>query len=466
MKLTSKHCKLVADTYTPVSAYLKLRYVFPNSYLLESADRHSAENSTSYLAFNPLSSVWVDTNYNVHTYKHKSKTGSTKAFENKPQVVANVEAYFKEHKVENPNKAFQNGFFGMMTFESLSLFEDIKYHFDSDYKIPLLHYTLFQNVLVFNHFTHTAELYCFTEDGSDNLQEVTEMLDIKTFPSYSIAVDKERSCSNSDEQFMQSVARGKKACRMGDVFQVVLSREFSRGYRGDEFNVYRSLRSVNPSPYMFYFDFSEFKLLGSSPESQVKKEKDEVVISPIAGTVKRSGQDEEDKQQAEKLMLDQKEAAEHVMLVDLARNDLSKIASNVEVSKMRELHYYSHVIHLVSTVKGKLRQDIGPLSVIGETFPAGTLSGAPKFRALEIIRDEEQKPRRMYGGTVGFIGLNGDVNSAIFIRSAICENQKILYRAGAGIVDGSTLEGELNEVQHKVGALEKAIEMANENFAG
>ena len=295
MKLTSKHCKLVADTYTPVSAYLKLRDVFPNSYLLESADRHSAENSTSYLAFNPLSSVWVDTDYKVHTYKHKSKRGSTKAFENKPQVVANVEAYFKEHKVENPNKAFQNGFFGMMTFESLSLFEDIKYHFDSDYKIPLLHYTLFQNVLVFNHFTHTAELYCFTEDGSDNLQEVTEMLDIKTFPSYSISVDKERSCSNSDEQFMQSVARGKKACRMGDVFQVVLSREFSRGYRGDEFNVYRSLRSVNPSPYMFYFDFSEFKLLGSSPESQVKKEKDEVVISPIAGTVKRSGQDEEDK---------------------------------------------------------------------------------------------------------------------------------------------------------------------------
>lgn len=465
MKLHAKTCQLVADTYTPVSAYLKLRDTYPNSFLLESADRHSADNATSYIAFNPLSSVWVDTDFKVNTYHHGNKDKKQQSFGSKKEIVAAVEEFIQGHSVSNSDTlGFKNGFFGMMCFESLSLFEDIDYHFGKDYQMPLLHYTLFQNVLVFNHFTHSAQLYCFSEDGSSNLQEVQELLQIKTFPTYGIKINEERQSNISDKQYMESVARGKKACRHGDVFQVVLSRGFSRGYLGDEFNLYRALRTINPSPYMFYFDFSGYKLLGASPESQLKVNNGLAEIAPIAGTVKRTGKDSEDALQAEKLLGDAKEASEHVMLVDLARNDLSKIASNVEVAKLKEVHYYSHVIHLVSNVRGYLNPQTGPLRALGESFPAGTLSGAPKYRAIEIIRDEEQKARRMYGGAVGFIGLDGSINHAIFIRSAICQGQQIFYQAGAGVVDASSEEGELNEVEHKVGAMEKAIRLANENF--
>ncbi|MGB0165388.1 MAG: anthranilate synthase component I family protein, partial [Luteibaculum sp.] len=386
-----------------------------------------------------------------------------KIFSDTQTLIGYVEDFMSSFQVDGAGpKDFSNGFFGMLSFEGVSLFEDIK--FQEHREIPFIHYTIFQNVLVFDHFSHSAMLYCFSPSGESNLEEIEQLLDIKTFPSYGIKINPERISNLSDEDYLQNVGTGKKHCHQGDVFQVVLSREYNRSYSGDEFNLYRSLRSVNPSPYMFYFDLPEFKLLGSSPESQVKIEGDKVIISPIAGTVRRTGQDEEDRILAQQLTEDPKESAEHVMLVDLARNDLGKVATEVEVERFRELHYYSHVIHLVSKVVGKIKKGISPIKVLGETFPAGTLSGAPKYRAMEIIRDLEGLSRGMYGGSIGFIGLDGSMNQAIFIRSVLCSRQKIHYRAGAGVVNASVPEKELQEVEHKLGAIELAIERANENF--
>ncbi|TXC78559.1 anthranilate synthase component I family protein [Luteibaculum oceani] len=465
MKLKAFYKELIADTYTPVSAYLKLRDIFPNSYLLESADRHSQENATSYICFNPIATVWVDTdlsfNYQNFLLKQIEKVKDL----SKKELINKVDTCFESFAVENANELqFKNGFFGMLSFEGVSLFEDIDFSPSEEQSEPLLHYTLFKNVLEINHFSNTARIYCFSEDDSHNLIEIEELLSIKTYPSYRLNISEERSCNNTESAFKNAVSKGKEFCKKGDVFQVVLSREFQRDYQGDEFNLYRALRAVNPSPYMFYFDLAHFKFLGASPEAQIKSEGGNLVISPIAGTIKRSGNDDLDRELAKKLSEDPKENAEHTMLVDLARNDLSKVANQVEVESYREIHYYSHVIHLVSKVIGKAKAGNSPLEILGASFPAGTLSGAPKYRAMEIIRDLEQKPRGLYGGTVGFIGLDGSINQAIFIRSAVCRSNKLIYRAGAGVVDASTEEGELAEVYHKVGAIEKAIDIANRNF--
>ncbi len=466
MKLYQSKINLVADTYTPVSAYLKLRDIYPNSYLLESADRHNQDNATSYLCFNPICSVWIDANYNLHQSNTVTGELTETKFSNKDEAVTAVEEIMASYSVEGGSKTdFPNGFFGMLSFEGITLFEDIDYSPDATREVPLLHYTIFENVLVFDHFSHIATLYCFSAQADrSNLEEIRETLDIKTFPSYGISIKEERIPNCEDDAYLNTVLAGKEFCRKGDVFQVVLSREFKRAYQGDEFNLYRALRSVNPSPYMFYFDIANFKLLGASPESQVKMEDNKVFIAPIAGTVPRTGQDDKDTELAVQLSKDPKEAAEHIMLVDLARNDLSKIARDVNVDKLRELHYYSHVIHLVSSVSGTLKKGISPLRVLGETFPAGTLSGAPKFRAMEIIRDLENLPRGMYGGSIGFIGLDQSINHAIFIRSVYCNEQHMHYRGGAGVVDASKPQNELMEVEHKLGAIEAAIGLANETF--
>ncbi|MBE7179038.1 MAG: anthranilate synthase component I family protein, partial [Mucilaginibacter polytrichastri] len=243
----------------------------------------------------------------------------------------------------------------------------------------------------------------------------------------------------------------------GDVFQIVPSRAFSQRFTGDEFNVYRALRSINPSPYLFYFDYGNFKLFGSSPEAQLTINKGEATIYPIAGTFKRTGSDTEDAEIALQLKNDPKESAEHVMLVDLARNDLSRHCDDVEVQAFKEVQFYSHLVHLVSKVSGKLRLGVDSFSVVADTFPAGTLSGAPKYRAMEIIDQNEPHLRSFYSGALGFMGFNGDFNHAIMIRSFLSKENTLNYQAGAGIVTASDPETELQEVNNKIAALRKAL---------
>jgi anthranilate synthase component 1 len=239
-----------------------------------------------------------------------------------------------------------------------------------------------------------------------------------------------------------------------------MSRQFSRQFAGDEFNVYRALRSINPSPYLYYFDYGNYKIFGSSPEAQVKVKNQKAYINPIAGTFRRTGNDEKDKDLANKLSTDLKENAEHIMLVDLARNDISRQATDVKVENYREIQFYSHVLHMVSTVSGKLADDYNVIDVMTSTFPAGTLSGAPKYRAMELIDKYENQMRGFYGGAIGNIDFSGELNHAIMIRSFLSKNNKLFYQAGAGIVSVSVEESELKEVNNKLQALKNAVKMA------
>jgi anthranilate synthase component 1 len=260
------------------------------------------------------------------------------------------------------------------------------------------------------------------------------------------------------------VSKAKAHCQRGDVFQMVLSRRFSQQFKGDEFNVYRALRSINPSPYLFYFDYGNYKIFGSSPEMQLKTEGNKATINPIAGTFKRTGDDIKDEQLAADLLKDDKENSEHVMLVDLARNDLSKNTRNVRVSRMKDIQFYSHVIHIVSNVEGTMYDGDSALKVLGDTFPAGTLSGAPKNKAIRLIDQYEPTSRGFYGGCIGFIGINGETNHAITIRSFLSQGDTLHYQAGAGIVNESDEEKELAEVNNKLEALRRAIYTAENKF--
>lgn len=251
--------------------------------------------------------------------------------------------------------------------------------------------------------------------------------------------------------------KAKEHCFRGDVFQLVLSRRFFQNFKGDEFNVYRTLRSINPSPYLFFFDYGDFKIFGSSPEAQLIVQDGKAEIHPIAGTFKKTGDDKKDLISAKELAKDPKENSEHVMLVDLARNDLSRNGTNVVVEKNREIQFYSHVIHLVSKVTCKMKTTTNTFRVVADTFPAGTLSGAPKHKALQLIDKYEKIKRNFYGGAIGYMDFNGNFNHAIIIRSFLSLNNQLHYQAGAGIVADSIPESELQEVYNKLGALDKAL---------
>jgi anthranilate synthase component 1 len=314
-----------------------------------------------------------------------------------------------------------------------------------------------------NHFNNQVWLLeNVPENESSRMGEVNTVLSLKAGATFRFNPGNNETSNISDEEYMEMVKKGKEHCFRGNVFQIVLSRQFRQDFTGDEFNVYRALRSINPSPYLFYFDYGGYKLFGSSPEAQLVIANNRVHIHPIAGTFKRTGDDEKDRQLAIDLTNDPKENAEHVMLVDLARNDLSRNSDQVSVKTFREVQFYSHVIHLVSEVTGELRPGTNPVRVFGDSFPAGTLSGAPKYRAMEIIDELENRNRGYYGGALGYIGFNGDLNHAIMIRSFLSKGNKLFYQAGAGIVAASVEENELNEVNNKLGALKKAIEIGGE----
>ncbi|QHS55048.1 anthranilate synthase component I family protein [Mucilaginibacter sp. 14171R-50] len=464
-KITTTQKKLLADTTTPVSIYLRLRDVFPNSLLLESSDYHSRENSLSFVCCAPISGLVLDNKM----LKKRFPDGTEEI--SKPgefDITDEINNFTGRFEVEaNTSKILSNGLFGYFTHEAVEHFETIrlKESDDTARKIPVMQYHIYSYIIAIDHFKN--ELYIFHNQveglpQTNGLEKIEDLIKNKNFPEYSFKSNEAEQSNLTNEEFIAIVEKMKQHIYRGDVFQIVPSRAFSRKFLGDEFNVYRALRSINPSPYLFYFDYGDFRIFGSSPEAQITIKNNVASIFPIAGTFKRSGDDERDAEIARQLENDPKESAEHVMLVDLARNDLSRHCENVSVKAFKEVQYYSHLIHLVSHVSGTLKPGTTSFKIVADTFPAGTLSGAPKYRAMEIIDENEKTKRSFYSGAIGFFGFNGDFNHAIMIRSFLSKNNTLHYQAGAGIVAGSVAESELKEVDNKIAALRKAIELAEE----
>ncbi len=458
INITSK--KILADTFTPVSIYLKLRDKFPNSILLESSDYHGNENSYSFICCKPIAGIKVENDTVLCSFPDGSITN--KKIEKAVSVADELKTFGEHFDIHGkPDKAM-NGLFGYIAYDAVKYFEDIEIKSEKkeQKRIPDIIYNLYEYVIAIDHFKDEITIFQHSYEKEEKGIELLETyINNKNFASYKFLSEGNETSNFTDEEFIEVIKKGKSHCKRGDVFQMVLSREFSQAFKGDDFNVYRSLRSINPSPYLFYFDYGNFKLFGSSPEAQLIVKKNTATIHPIAGTFKRTGNDEADAELAEKLKLDPKENAEHVMLVDLARNDLSRNCTDVKIDKFREIQYYSHVIHLVSKVSGKLKENVSTMKIVGDTFPAGTLSGAPKHKAMQLIDTYEKGNRSFYGGCIGFLGFDGTFNSAIMIRSFLSKNNNLFYQAGAGVVDSSNEQNELEEVNNKLGALKKAIEL-------
>ncbi len=358
-------------------------------------------------------------------------------------------------------KFIDNGLFGYMSYDAVRYYEDVKLSKkENSVKIPDIYYAVYQNIIAINHFKNEAYIFAHCFESENNISDIEQILNVKNFASYNFSLDGNKTSNLKDEEYKEHVELAKKHCQRGDVFQLVLSRRFSQGFKGDEFNVYRALRSINPSPYLFYFDYGDFKIFGSSPEAQLIVKEGIAEIHPIAGTFKRTGNDEQDAILAKQLTEDDKENSEHVMLVDLARNDLSRNGSMVEVTNYREVQFFSHVIHLVSKVTGKKKKAIPTMKVVADTFPAGTLSGAPKHMAMQLIEKYEKTSRGYYGGAIGFMDFKGNFNHAIMIRTFLSKNHELHYQAGAGLVAASDADDELQETYNKLGALTKALEIA------
>lgn len=452
--------KILADTITPVSVYLKIRDRFPNSILLESSDYHANDNSFSYICCNPIASITVRNE--MISEQFPDGTSIETKIDKNTDVVTILDKFSKKFEVGNNDfKFINNGLFGYMAYDAVRYYEDITISKkDNSFEIPDIYYAVYQNIIAINHFNNEAYIFAHCFESEDNTAEIEQILSIRDFASYNFSMEGEATSNLKDEEFKELVNLAKKHCQRGDVFQLVLSRRFSQRFKGDEFNVYRALRSVNPSPYLFYFDYGDFKIFGSSPEAQLIVKDGKAEIHPIAGTFKRTGNDEQDAILAKELTEDAKENSEHVMLVDLARNDLSRNGNMVEVTNYKEVQFFSHVIHLVSKVTGQKKKDIPTMKVVADTFPAGTLSGAPKHMAMQLIEKYEKTSRGYYGGAIGFMDFKGNFNHAIMIRTFLSKNHQLHYQAGAGLVAASDPENELQETYNKLGALTKALEIA------
>lgn len=466
MKTYSIHTqskKLLADVLTPVNIYLKLRDVFAGSILLESSDYHGQENSLSMICCEPLASFRVKNQVAEIRYPDGVKDHKPLHKQSLTQAIDEFRNSFSIQKNHIQNGFSGCGLFGYMTYDAVRFFEDVPVE-GSVEDIPEVMYTLYRYVIIVNHFTNeltlsenVVETAEFAESG---IARIEQLIFSNRFSTYSFQSVNGETSNVSDEEYMAMVKEGIRHCQRGDVFQIVLSRRFSSQFKGDEFNVYRALRSVNPSPYLFYFDYGSFKLFGSSPEAQLQIHDLQASIYPIAGTFRRTGNDQEDAELAARLAADEKENAEHIMLVDLARNDMSRHAQHVSVEVFKEIQYYSHVIHLVSKITGKLDAHTSAVKIAADTFPAGTLSGAPKHMAMNLINRLENVNRSFYGGAIGYLGFENDFNHAIMIRTFLSKNNRLIYQAGAGIVSKSDPESELQEVNNKLGALRKAILIA------
>ncbi len=458
---TSK--KLLADVYTPVGIYLRLRDRFRDTILLESTDFHAGENSYSFIGINAIAGIEIR-NLGEIEYKFPGEDPKHIPIDESTKVTNEIWNFMNHFKISDPAKmpvSMAQGLFGYTTFDAVQFFETIRFKSSSAPQIPLVRYRMYQYVIAINHFKN--ELFICenhikgVESEGDLIESVIKSKNVPAFPF--AALDKETS-PLKDAEYVEMVKKGIASCKRGDVFQVVLSRKFQQRFSGDEFNVYRALRNINPSPYLFYFDYGDYRLFGSSPEAQLKVKKNVAIMHPIAGTFRRTGNDTDDELLAEKLLKDKKENAEHVMLVDLARNDLSRLCRDVTVSHFCEVQYFSHVIHLVSEVKGTVEKGTNPFDLLAITFPAGTLSGAPKYKAMQLIDEYENNSRGYYGGCIGFVGFNGDINHAIMIRTFLSKDNHLNYQAGAGIVAASNPDSELQEVNNKLNALTAAIKSA------
>ncbi|MBQ9213239.1 MAG: anthranilate synthase component I family protein [Bacteroidales bacterium] len=451
---------LLSDLYTPVSAYLRLRDAGVQSALMESNDYHSRDNSRSFIGVFPIASVAI--NHGKAIFKFPDESVETRDITDDYRVENALKDFLKRFNVEGENSKYC-GLYGYTSFNAVKYFENIpvKDTTMAENDAPDLLYVLFSTVLVFNHFSSELTIVDISEEGDGlHIQEVEKLL-----AKAGVRVDEFNALGDiqaliSDEEHKENIKKGIAHCLRGDVFQIVISRRFVQKYSGDDFKLYRALRSINPSPYLFYFDFGGFRIFGSSPETHCRIEDGKAYIDPIAGTTKRTGNKDEDFKNAEYLKNDPKENAEHVMLVDLARNDLNRNCDNVKVDFYKDMQFYSHVIHLVSRVSGSLRPNSDNIKTFIDTFPAGTLSGAPKVRAMQLISEIEPHSRGIYGGCIGFLGLNGELNQAITIRTFVARNGELWLQAGGGIVAKSDPEYELQEVNNKLGALRKAVVMA------
>ena len=448
--------EFAGDMHTPVSLYLKVRDIYPQSVLLESSDYHSAENSRSYIALAPIANITVNKGEAYFKY-NESKKESVKITP-RFRVNSAIELFMSHFSIEG-----EYGLFGYTAYDSVKYFENIPLEQQSpkENDAPDVQYILFRYTLIFDHFHNKLTLLELIGDNEEsNSGKIRSAINNRNYAAYGFNTKGSIYSPINDEQYRDMVREGIKHCMRGDVFQIVLSRRFIQPFTGDDFTVYRALRSINPSPYLFYFDFGGFRIFGSSPETHCKINNKRITIDPIAGTAFRSGDLKEDKSRAAILLKDPKENSEHVMLVDLARNDLSRNADDVKVELYKEIQYYSHVIHLVSRVSGNLADSISHIKAYIDTFPAGTLSGAPKVRAMQLINEIEPHNRGIYGGAIGYIGFDGNLNQAITIRTFVSRNSNLEFQAGAGIVALSDPERELQEVNNKLGALSKAIELA------
>lgn len=459
-KLKTHYKKILADTLSPVSIYLKIRDKFPNSMLLESSDYHGNDNSFSYICCNPIASLKIEGNLLTKTFPDQTKQN----YEISPdKVTQEIDQFTKQFETSEAEtfKFINNGLFGYTSYDAVKYFETIEIsEKENPVKIPEIQYAVYQNIIAINHFKNEAYIFAHCFKNESNIKALHHIITMDRFAMYNFVTTEKISSNLTDKEFKTNVEIAKKHCQRGDVFQLVLSRKFQQGFKGDDFNVYRALRSINPSPYLFYFDYGSFKIFGSSPEAQLVVKNRTAEIHPIAGTFARSGDDMKDSALAKELVADEKENSEHVMLVDLARNDLSRHCSAVSVENYREIQFFSHVIHLVSKVIGKVRKKTTTMQIVADTFPAGTLSGAPKYRAMELIEAHEKTNRGFYGGAIGFMDFKGNYNHAIMIRTFLSKNQQLHWQAGAGIVSKSIAENELQEVYNKLGALTKAIKRA------
>ena len=465
---TTQTRTILADLYTPVGVYMRLRDIYPQSALMESSDYHGTENSRSFIGVHPIASIAVGHGVVTATYpdgrveeKELPAFGEGKGEECKLAISKTFNDFIQAFHVEGEGSECC-GLYGFTTFNAVRYFENIPVKDTTMEKndAPDIYYIMYKNIIVFDHFNNTMQLITLGEEAElDALMKAINKANVKPYDFHPVG---KTTSTLTDEEHKANIRRCIQHCLRGDVFQIVVSRRFVQKYEGDDFKLYRALRSINPSPYLFYFDFGGFRIFGSSPETHNRIVGDNAFIDPIAGTTKRTGNMEQDRKAAEFLRNDPKENAEHVMLVDLARNDLSRNCHGVKVDFYKDMQFYSHVIHLVSRVSGTLDEQADHIKAFIDTFPAGTLSGAPKVRAMQIISELEPHNRGAYGGCIGFIGLNGDLNQAIVIRTFISRNGELWFQAGSGVVAKSNDQYELEECNNKLGALTKAIHIAEE----
>lgn len=462
-KITTQTTSFLADMETPVGIYLKIRDIYAESALLESSDYHSNDNSFSFVGVNPIARFKVENH--IATKEYPCGSSENEQLSEQNNLATAFQNFINDFEVKGENPTKVNGFFGYTSHDAIQYFEssiDSKNTQLENAQLPEFYYILYRFIIVINHLSNELTIVENILEGENSKsEELIAVLKNNNIASYNFESVGTEESYLADEKHSEMIEKGIKLCQSGELSQIVLSRCFTQKFRGDEFNVYRALRSINPSPYLFYFDFGAFRIFGSSPETHCKISKGKAYIDPIAGTYRRTGDDMKDKELSEELLRDDKEVEEHDMLVDFARNDLDKNCTDVKVDFYKNVQFYSHVIHLVSRVSGIVKPEISNIKVYADTFPAGTLVGSPKLKALQYIKELESTMRGFYGGCIGYIGFNGDLNQAITIRTFLSKKNTLYYQAGGGIVAKSKPENEVMEVKNKLRALKTAVDTAN-----